>query len=748
MSLIVNRDCSYLKSNASSLRINDVSLDQNKVPLSDGATFNFVNILSGIVDVKTKNFTTFFLTKPTKFEDNVTRETSSNIPDPILTSFKYGTTTLTILSTDISNNNIDNVYSLGFRESPIFFQYFYIEFLDEEYCHISYDDGRGISFMVIENDTAFLKRSIVLSEEEKKIRYGLGENKITLYTGTGVSAKQLKYTDGVLSACPLISNALEIINSYSLSIDYNLISEKTYSNNTSYISYKPQTIKINRDKSLFNLSNNYLLHRNLDKASINNLNVIVLKNQMDDLNHLKRSNNIALCAKDLETNNRNYTSILNDIDSVGDTSLSLSYVSHNKSFVIYPGLNNFTTSSSMYPFIELNIQDSKLVESGAYGSLTPEFADKVYSSTLNNLNEKTIYLCTWLYSPGDGLTPTWYDRYYYPDLLSKETALSGIAAFSETFNQFPIQALSSRPDKYNVENRVYFDLKSSMCFTPNSLYTYERIDLNNISKLKDYNILKENKYKEYPLTVEPKDRVVTYNQAKDYFKDINDNGGFVIAFNLLNQNDSNNRFIDSLWNEIPGGLTIIYNDVSIQVEFRIYNSTTGIIETYSAEGVLKKGVDSNLIVSVDNKLGILKYILNGETIYRKNLSPYKNKTILYGDIIIEGNFIYAATDLLSEIFISSRPMSEELVDLLAVKYNDSNQPFILSLPGGVRNEVDKILHLNSLNSNLKSKSNMIDVTISDLNVSDSTKEQLFNAVERAGLELLPFNKKINSINLI
>lgn len=750
MSLIVNRDSSNLKSNSCSLKINDVSLYQNKVPLSDGATFNFVNMLSGIVDVKTKNFTTFFLTRSTRFEDNISRENynSTTLPIPILTSLKYGDTFLTILSGETLNRNIDGTYKLVFNNPPFFSEYFVIEFLDEEYCQISYDDGISINYIAIENNVAILKKGIVLSEEEKKIRYSLGENKIALYTGTGVATRQLIYANGMLSACTLPFNSRENANFYSLNIDYNLLEEKTYSNNTSYISYAPQTINIDREKSLFNLSNNYLLHRSISKSSVNDLNVVVLKNQMDDLNNLKRSNNVALFAKEFAVNNRNYTSILNDIDSVGDTSLDLNYITNNKSIIINPGVNNFSTGPSLYPFTQLAIQDSKLIESGAYGSLTPEYADKVYYNHINKLDEKTTYLCTWLYLDSEMSTPIWYDRYYYPDTISKKTALAGTMAFNRTFDQFALKALSEDSDEYNINNKVYFDVESNMYFEPSSSYTYERIDLSKITKLTEYNILTENNYKSYPTAVETENKVAIYKPVEDYYKDINLNGGFVLAFNILSQNDSIKRSIDSLWNDVPGGLTIIYNDTTIRISFYISNSKTGVVEEYSAEGVLKKGLDSNLIVSVDNSLGVIKYILNGDTIYRLNLSPFKNKTVLYGDFIIEGGFLYSATDLLSEIFISSKPMSEELVDLLAAKYNDSNQSFVLSLPGGVRNKIDRILQLNSLNSNLKSKSNMIDITVSGLDVDDEMKEQVLKAIEQVGSELLPINKEINNINLI
>ena len=80
----------------------------------------------------------------------------------------------------------------------------------------------------------------------------------------------------------------------------------------------------------------------------------------------------------------------------------------------------------LWPYKTININDTKFIKNGAFGSSSPFFADKVkklqnHKSRLvdykgNDVSVNNgVYLCSWLYKPSHEDTPIWLDRYYYPD---------------------------------------------------------------------------------------------------------------------------------------------------------------------------------------------------------------------------------------------------------------------------------------------------------------------------------------------
>ena len=95
---------------------------------------------------------------------------------------------------------------------------------------------------------------------------------------------------------------------------------------------------------------------------------------------------------------------------------------------------------SLWPYKYININDTKFIKNGAFGSNVPFFADKFkklqnYKSNLKDDTNKSVsannetYLCSWLYKPNNETSPIWLDRYYYPDLISRKDALHGNSTY-------------------------------------------------------------------------------------------------------------------------------------------------------------------------------------------------------------------------------------------------------------------------------------------------------------------------------
>ena len=88
----------------------------------------------------------------------------------------------------------------------------------------------------------------------------------------------------------------------------------------------------------------------------------------------------------------------------------------------------------MWPFKYINLNDTKFIKNGAFGSNVPYFSDKFkklqsYKNSIKDSDGNRLtpnnetYLCSWLYKPTHESEPIWLDRYYYPDLISRADAL-------------------------------------------------------------------------------------------------------------------------------------------------------------------------------------------------------------------------------------------------------------------------------------------------------------------------------------
>ena len=125
----------------------------------------------------------------------------------------------------------------------------------------------------------------------------------------------------------------------------------------------------------------------------------------------------------------------------------------------------------------ININDTKFVDSGAFSYTQPFLADRVYELDDEGgvKSEDATYLCTWL-SGGVGKRGVWVDRYFYPDLASKEEALSSNDTYNVTYEQLVENLIMNNSSlKTSVEKKYIFDKKSDFVFQPNKRYRYERI---------------------------------------------------------------------------------------------------------------------------------------------------------------------------------------------------------------------------------------------------------------------------------
>jgi hypothetical protein len=737
MAVTLQQSLSNLKSERIVTNLNNVSPIQNTITYNGGYSFNFVDFLQNVNDVKTKSYTNFYLTDNCKLTDNI-YPSSKIIQQPkYFTTIRTGTTTLNVIP--LTGTGIDNIsfyYELIFSTRTNFRNLFEIDFINNEYCTISYSDSLGTFYLVLDDsDKAVLKRSIFCNENfdivrEQHFRYVLNENRLILLKEKNSTTLLLQSVGQNLSGINTtngISNLL--FKSFAFTLDKQTNIKFNNALNTSYVTYNHNDLTIDKKNSSFDLDNNYLLYRNLEANNLNTFNIITLKNQSSDNNLTSISNNLDLGNLN-SFNVREYTSLSNSINQEEDEGLEINYVFYNKAINIKPGINYFTTESTFIPLTQLNINDSKIANQGAFSTTIPFYSDKIYTTVTNSIGGNYTYLCTWLSGAPFSNEKIWVDRYYYPDIISKQEALSSRSIAAPTYTTYIEKLIEQNSSlSYQVERQHYFDKKSDLCFRPNTAYRYDRIDPLNVPLLAGLNMFDQKK--------------------NNYFDTINKNGGFTLSFNILNYDTSEQVTLFSRSNRIYGGVRFVFSRDSITFTYILYDNLRDNYTTYEKTVPLIEGAVDNIIFSVNNAKGELYFFVNGDLALKENFYPSYFSTVLYGDLVLNNNSIYDAGNYIEDVFLTFTPLDVDELYALVVSKNAKDSSFYISLPCGMRNKLDNISQLNTVNINQQSKSNYIDVYINNIGIDEKDmKEELQKAVIDNIIDDLPVNININSIKIV
>jgi len=760
---------STYKSNEVGLCIDSLNLTQFSRTYAGNFSFNFITALSGAVDFKNKNYTDFYLTNSNTLNKFIEFKSDRLKPSSIYSSLQFskctGTGNYLTFVKDIrpeffkdTDSFVDkNSYgATGFsnnqNDSSTLFN---IEFVDDFYCSVSYIENNKKYYLVATDDpeeegnipVLFVSEN-KLNKESRKIEYILTRAGSVQYLTFIVKKGSNKYILRKHREA-LVGQVIDefeninyfYINGTSAKIIFNQSTLVTDPINTSFIEYTDTDYLVNENKSSFDIDSNYLFYKNSSVDS-STFNVINLKNIADTADSFTSSNNLLSSDNDLVFNDkiRNYTSILNDINAEEDASLELNFVTYNLSYKITPGSTSFTAPSSLNPFDKLNINDTKFVESGSFAFPYPYFADRVYKKLDNIPATEGKYLCTWL-SGMPGEAGIWVDRYYYPDLVSKATALGSKPIYNITYDDAIESLIEGNSNlKSSITEKLFFDKLSDLTFEPKKEYIYERI-----KDIKQVNEQMQLKYCDLK------------NQERDapnYYKTINTNGGYTLAFKFF----SNDFSIKSHVNEIDAGISIVKLGTILDLQFKFFDNASNRYETFTKTIKLSDLTNNDLYISFNNRTGTGTIYLNTVEIFKYNLLSfqYTNKQILFGDINLtsedfNGDILLSnitTNNAISDLFLSLQPLSleDEIVTVFTRNINKVDDLYI-SLPCGMRNYSDNIDTLNTLGANLKSKSNVVDINIDNLNITDldilnQVKSNLLAGIQKS----LPATTVINKIN--
>tara|TARA_R110002020_G_scaffold278012_4_gene493424 strand:- start:3778 stop:6147 length:2370 start_codon:yes stop_codon:yes gene_type:complete len=786
MGCLVKSSLSALSSVEATVCPTDLTLDQYTQTFNGGYTLNFVTALSGIQDFKNLNFTNFYLTNNFLL-DSVTTHNQINIrPASYFTTFNFTASSdhyVLFKPADITSfrdtNDVDNLEYYGsttFTNVLSDASDFEIEFIDDFTCRVStLSSNNNIRYyLVVTDDPTVDNRRNTLFVAENKLtlnNFNLEFNLIKYETNTYINlystkegVKYILIPDGGKIYAEKITSSEKAnqffiaASSIKLNQEIDLSIPSPY--NASFITYN-NSGKIDNDASDFNLPSNYLFYSSSNTVDLD-FNFYNLKNIVNTQESFTSSNNLLSTSETtiFAQNLRRYTSIFSDIDSERNEVLALNFVYNNFDVVIKPGTTYFKTPSSMAPFDKLNINDTKFTKCGSFSFKRPDLADRVYRLDDNTVNDENVtYLCTWL-SGGIGQEGNWVDRYYYPDLVKKEAALGASPAFNITYEDAVENLIASNSTlKESIEKKLYFDKKSDMVFEPDKRYKYVRVSEDDFIKKSPTNFC---------------DTAQINGKVNNYYKTINQNGGFGLGFTI--QNDAGDFVMQSGSNDINGGFSFRKVDTDISFKFAIFdNSTTGasiedrlLLNTFEFKFEIDKFDKNNIFLSFNAIQGVCNVYLNSNVIYTFNVNAYQifTKRILFGDIFVQRvsksditpsgtpvELLYneaTKQDFINNVYLALEPL--ETYQELGVVFSttiDNIQDLIISLPCGQRNLTDTFKTVNSINTNLKSKSSVVDINIKNLNINDnSITDELRDIIKTNINSSLPKSTAINDINIV
>jgi hypothetical protein len=247
-------------------------------------------------------------------------------------------------------------------------------------------------------------------------------------------------------------------------------------NTNNWISYEntfnKNNLEVSETRSHFDIKNNHLLTSTINSITSSiPINIMTLKNQLNQENDQSRG---SVVIDENETHLKTYEALFTGGNrELGYDKINLGYTIYSTPFVFKSGKTTyFHVPQEIYPYEKLNVNSSKLAESGAVGGNCPLNSDKIWkklrnysdTSPYSNPSEENTgqWLCTWLSAGDTNTRPIWVDRYYKPSKITQYIALSAVA--TEVIYKDGFNCLDLKED--------ISDVKSSLTFEKGVYYAY------------------------------------------------------------------------------------------------------------------------------------------------------------------------------------------------------------------------------------------------------------------------------------
>lgn len=465
----------------------DLGFKGKHIHTQDGFILADEEYLKKTTDHSINNYTNFVLTDVVKNQDIFEfNDISYKLPLLFSSTIKFKNNKFLRLGDD---NNVEFVDK---QDRKCVFE---INLLTDTLCQISLRDGFDSYYLNYDADKFIFSSNYNFTLN----RFSYIKNKNDFYF--------FKRINGVPKITTTFNDQLTCLDESYINNEAKLnfyIQEFSFNSNSSWASYEKfnkNELKINKNKSLLDCSNNILIYNNYTYITGSDIqaNFLTLKNHHTNKNYSYRADNLEKNNNDIPNiKMREYNALDTGLNQeLGFDSIVLSYDTYNSDYVFKTDrYTTFEITSSTYPFEQLNINDSLFFKNGAIAGSTPYHADKIFFKDTRKNPENAKYLCTWL--SGTNENAIWVDRYYYPEkcnlaaplstfnavsfLDEIETYLNTTLAPSAYYNNFiwqtnAVDETNSTPQKIKdaIWGEYFFDKASDVILLPDQEYVYQRL---------------------------------------------------------------------------------------------------------------------------------------------------------------------------------------------------------------------------------------------------------------------------------
>ena len=653
---------------------------QHRFAYEQGFVFNHIDALSGVYDSSINNYTSQYLTNYKQLGDFIDISPIGNVLRNITTPLIFDDLTYSTEPKVLKiNRRQDNTTFLSllsvvnFKNNDSFFE---LSFFNNKYVRVLHNTKRGsyilnassvndvnfsTSYTPITATAFFSITGDNIQENTDVFKYQLdtsGYLQLYKYIDNTLYAVQLSGSSLTLS--PVVSSKTSKVSSL-IKIYYNFedIKPKMRSGWVGYYNNKINKLSINPSRSDLNKTNQYLLHTNYNEVSDEfNLNYLALDNNRSEQGYIKRGTNTTTGSYNVpDTTFREYTTLRTGNDQeYGDSHIALTYVLYDKDIQVFSGTDTyFTTPSSIYPYEKLNVNDAKFTHNGSMAASTPLLSDKIFCLRTTNTGYRDgRYLCTWLSSNSVENKGIWVDRYYYPERISKTSALSTISVYEPSFNEIDTINYSSK----QVDN-IIFDKKSDLTIEPNTRYYYSRIGVEDVERvITSINPIVSG-YDGYYNTL---NALIPYKSNSIVY-----DGSRYSKFNIKDSINCTTQFTISFDFYVNPAEAIGYSLANSHRDFSILNDIkiTPFITLYQGKTVFIYNTDFQLIKTVDFDTDVKEIIVN------KPLDDFF--------IVCKDGILYRVNSLGNKLKRETIP----LVSYINTAQDDDNIYFLLNIKGDV-----------------------------------------------------------------
>jgi hypothetical protein len=498
-----------------------LKFDQDFYYTDQGLNFSMVKALALANDTTTNNYSNLFLTQLAPLTSSLYIEDLRAIPDDGITTYLAiyatggigGQTQFLVVeepapevataSTSMSgtSGSIDNRY------------FFTVRFHDADLCKIEHVNADTARYLTANVDASLNFTYDIstdwqgdLSPQLFNYIYDRSNNAIVFYKNLNDAAYYVGASGTKLSLIEWSLTATDIIPYTEASI-FSCVPRPNDPNNTqlidSWVSYKrnfkTNTQDIEPDRSVLSVNSNLILNNEFANATSNSfdLNALSLKNTSTPENYQSRNNPFgadkSVHLLDNEIDLRDYKKLYTGSHQTrGSDNITVGYESYTTDIVLAKDkITHFHVPYNLYPFKQLNVAESGLIQAGAIAGDHPIKSDKIFKKLANAETTSPFgaaadeamgsFLCSWLSGGADiNVPPVWVDRYYNPSKLTFISALTARSLKAITYNpvfNIMIEGAGDIPGTDDV-----FDKPSGLVFEPGCYYAYHHYGPSDVEK--------------------------------------------------------------------------------------------------------------------------------------------------------------------------------------------------------------------------------------------------------------------------